>query len=164
MMQAISQLPHPLQALLATLFTWGITAAGAAMVFCCKNIRQDVLDGLLGASAGVMLAAAFWSLLSPAIEMARKMGRVPWLPALIGLSLGALGLYAADRLLLRLERRGDTPYHTKKRTTLLIASITLHNIPEGLAVGVEQRGQAAGVAGGDPGVHAGAGHRHSEFS
>lgn len=83
-----------------------------------------------------MLAAAFWSLLSPAIEMARKMGRVPWLPALIGLSLGALGLYAADRLLLRLERRGDTPYHTKKRTTLLIASITLHNIPEGLAVGV----------------------------
>ena len=136
MMQAFSQLPHPLQALLATLFTWGITAAGAAMVFCCKNIRHDVLDGLLGASAGVMLAAAFWSLLSPAIEMARKMGRVPWLPALIGLSLGALGLYAADRLLLRLERRGDTPYHTKKRTTLLIASITLHNIPEGLAVGV----------------------------
>ena len=116
MMQAFSQLPHPLQALLATLFTWGITAAGAAMVFCCKNIRHDVLDGLLGASAGVMLAAAFWSLLSPAIEMARKMGRVPWLPALIGLSLGALGLYAADRL--------------------LIASITLHNIPEGLAVGV----------------------------
>ena len=102
MMQAFSQLPHPLQALLATLFTWGITAAGAAMVFCCKNIRHDVLDGLLGASAGVMLAAAFWSLLSPAIEMARKMGRVPWLPALIGLSLGALGLYAADRLLLRL--------------------------------------------------------------
>ena len=136
MMQAISQLPHPLQALLATLFTWGITAAGAAMVFCCKNIRHDVLDGLLGTSAGVMLAAAFWSLLSPAIEMAQKMGRVPWLPALIGLSLGALGLYAADRLLLRLERRGDTPYHTKKRTTLLIASITLHNIPEGLAVGV----------------------------
>ena len=136
MMQAFSQLPHPLQALLATLFTWGITAAGAAMVFCCKNIRHDVLDGLLGASAGVMLAAAFWSLLSPAIEMARKMGRVPWLPALIGLSLGALGLYAADRLLLRLERRGDTPYHTKKRMTLLIASITLHNIPEGLAVGV----------------------------
>ena len=64
MMQAFSQLPHPLQALLATLFTWGITAAGAAMVFCCKNIRHDVLDGLLGASTGVMLAAAFWSLLS----------------------------------------------------------------------------------------------------
>ena len=109
MMQAISQLPHPLQALLATLFTWGITAAGAAMVFCCKNIRQDVLDGLLGASAGVMLAAAFWSLLSPAIEMARKMGRVPWLPALIGLSLGALGLYAADRLLLRLLEQNRLP-------------------------------------------------------
>ena len=80
MMQAISQLPHPLQALLATLFTWGITAAGAAMVFCCKNIRHDVLDGLLGASAGVMLAAAFWSLLSPAIEMAQKWAAYPGCP------------------------------------------------------------------------------------
>ena len=135
MMQAFSQLPHPLQALLATLFTWGITAAGAAVVFCCRNIKRDVLDGLLGASAGVMLAASFWSLLAPSIEMARQLGRIPWLPALLGLCLGALGLYAADQLMLRLERRGMTPYHTRKRTLLLIVSITLHNIPEGLAVG-----------------------------
>lgn len=130
------QLPHTVQALFATLFTWGITAAGAAMVFCCKNIRHNVMNGLLAASAGVMLAAAFWSLLAPAIEMSQAMGALRWLPAFLGLALGAVALFAADQCLLRQQLRGNARYHTPKRTLLLVASITLHNIPEGLAIGV----------------------------
>lgn len=136
MMTWLCQLPHTVQALIATLFTWGITAAGAAMVFCCKNIKRNVMNGLLAASAGVMLAAAFWSLLAPAIELSQDMGVLRWFPALMGLGLGTMALFAADQWLLRQQLRGNARYHTKKRTLLLVASITLHNIPEGLAIGV----------------------------
>jgi ZIP family zinc transporter len=133
---------HPvLQAFLATLFTWGMTAAGAALVFFGRELSRKTLDGMLGFAAGVMIAASFWSLLAPAIEMSENMGQPGWLPAVIGFLLGGAFLRLVDRLLPHLhigfpmsEAEG---VKTKwQRTTLLVLAITLHNIPEGLAVGV----------------------------
>jgi Predicted divalent heavy-metal cations transporter len=128
------------QALLATLFTYGMTALGAALVFFFKEIKKDVLSVMLGFASGVMIAASFWSLLAPAIEQAESSGAIPWLVVSIGFGLGGLFLYAADKLLPHIhfgenhEQEG-LPSHLR-RTILLVFSITLHNIPEGLAVGV----------------------------
>jgi ZIP family zinc transporter len=129
---------HPVtQALLATLFTWFLTAAGAAPVLFLKRFNQKVMDGMLGLAAGVMIAASFWSLLAPAIEMSGG----DWKPAAIGFLAGGLFLYLIDKLLPHLhlgletvEAEGiKTSWH---RSTLLVLAITLHNAPEGLAVGV----------------------------
>ena len=129
------------QALLATCFTWFVTALGAAVVFLFKTIDRKILDSMLGFAAGVMIAASFWSLLAPAIEMAEEMGGTPWLPATAGFLLGGVFLLAVDRVMPHLhlgfpieEAEG---IHTKwRRSVLLVLAITLHNIPEGLAVGV----------------------------
>lgn len=130
-----------LQALLATCFTWGVTAAGAGLVFFFKEINRKVLDGMLGFAAGVMIAASFWSLLAPSIEMAEDLGIIPWLPALVGFLLGGIFLRLIDKILPHLhigfpieEAEGiKTSWH---RSILLVFAITLHNIPEGLAIGV----------------------------
>ena len=129
------------QALLATGFTWFVTALGAAAVFLFKAIDRKVLDGMLGFAAGVMIAASYWSLLAPAIEMAEAMGVISWLPAVVGFLLGGLFLLVVDRILPHLhlgfpleEAEGiPTGWH---RSILLVLAITLHNIPEGLAIGV----------------------------
>jgi len=134
---------HPvLQALLATLFTWGVTALGAALVFFFKSINRKVLEGMLGFAAGVMTAASFWSLLAPAIRMAEEYSAWPaWIPALVGFLLGGGFLRVTDRLLPHLHP-GLADSQTEgikthwKRSVLLVLAITLHNIPEGLAVGV----------------------------
>lgn len=130
-----------LYAFLATLFTWGVTALGAAGVFVFREVNQRLLDGILGFTAGVMIAASFWSLLAPSITLSQHAGIVPWIPPLIGFVSGGAFLWAVDKLLPHLhlyapvsEKEGvKTGWH---KTLLLFLAITLHNIPEGLAVGV----------------------------
>ena len=130
-----------LQALIATLFTWSVTALGAAFVFFFKSINRKVLDGMLGFAAGVMIAASYWSLLAPAIEMAEDGSLPAWVPATTGFLMGGFFLWSIDKILPHLhlgfprqEAEGiKTSWH---RSVLLVLAITLHNIPEGLAVGV----------------------------
>ena len=132
----------------ATLFTWGLTALGASLVFFVKGMNRALLDGLLGFTGGVMVAASFWSLLAPGIEMSPGEGFVKVIPAAIGFALGAMFIFGLDKVLPHIhinfkESEGiKTPWH---RTTLLVLAITLHNIPEGLAVGVLFGGVAAGI-------------------
>ncbi len=128
------------QALVGTGFTYFMTALGAALVFFFKTIKKEVLNLMLGFASGVMIAASFWSLLDPAIEQARENGDIPWLVAAIGFGAGGLFLYFADKTIPHMhfgpnkEKEGIATH--LKRTILLVFSITLHNIPEGLAVGV----------------------------
>ena len=137
-----------LGAFYATLFTWGLTALGASLVFFIKKLNRALLDGLLGFTGGVMVAASFWSLLAPGIEMSSGEGIFKVLPAAIGFGFGALFIFGLDKILPHIhinfkESEGiKTPW---RRTTLLVLAITLHNIPEGLAVGVLFGGVAAGV-------------------
>jgi ZIP family zinc transporter len=137
----LQQLNPVVLALLATLFTWGLTAAGAALVYMHREINQRVLDGMLGFAAGVMIAASFWSLLAPGIEMAEELGHTPWLTAAIGFMAGGVFMRLIDKVLPHLhpglamsQREGIKT--SWQRSTLLVLAITLHNIPEGLAVGV----------------------------
>jgi len=139
-----------MQALLATLFTWFVTAAGAALVFSSKKINQKFMDSMLGFAAGVMIAASFWSLLAPGIEMAGKMGMNPWLTAMIGFMGGGIMMRLIDKFLPHIHP-GLAKGHEEgiktswRRSTLLVLAITLHNIPEGLAVGVAFGAVAAGL-------------------
>lgn len=141
-------IPPVLAALYATLFTWGLTALGASVVFFFKNMNRIVLDGMLGFTGGVMVAASYWSLLAPAIAMSEGEGFTKVMPAAVGFILGALFLFSLDKVLPHVhinfkEKEGiKTPW---QRTTLLVLAITLHNIPEGLAVGVLFGGVAAGI-------------------
>lgn len=141
-------IPPVLAALYATLFTWGLTALGASVVFFFKNMNRAVLDGMLGFTGGVMVAASYWSLLAPAIAMSEGEGFIKVIPAAVGFILGALFLFGLDKVLPHVhinfkEKEGiKTPW---QRTTLLVLAITLHNIPEGLAVGVLFGGVAAGI-------------------
>jgi len=130
-----------LQALVATLFTWFVTALGAGLVFFFKTINRKVLDGMLGFAAGVMIAASYWSLLAPAIEMAEESSLPAWIPATTGFLLGGLFLYIADKIIPHLHlgfptEEAEGPKTSWHRSILLVLAITLHNIPEGLAVGV----------------------------
>ncbi len=140
---------HPVQAaLFATLFTWFLTALGAATVFLFKELSRRWLDGMLGFTGGVMIAASYWSLLAPAIEMSPGDGFIKVIPAAVGFFLGALFLFGLDKVLPHLHINFKEPEGVKtsfKRTTLLVLAITLHNIPEGLAVGVLFGGVAAGI-------------------
>ncbi|HBS12698.1 MAG TPA: ZIP family metal transporter [Flavobacteriaceae bacterium] len=139
-----------LAAFYATLFTWGLTALGASLVFFFKSMNRALFDGMLGFTGGVMVAASFWSLLNPAIEMSKGEGFVKVIPAVVGFFFGALFLFGLDKVLPHLhvnfkEAEGvKTPWH---KTTLLVLAITMHNIPEGLAVGVLFGGVAAGFDG-----------------
>ncbi|WP_026703699.1 ZIP family metal transporter [Flavobacterium soli] len=137
-----------LAALYATLFTWGLTAFGASFVFFFKNMNRAVLDGMLGFTGGVMVAASYWSLLAPAIEMSEGEGFVKVIPAAVGFMLGAIFLFGLDKTLPHLHINFKETEGVKspwQRTTLLVLAITLHNIPEGLAVGVLFGGVAAGI-------------------
>ncbi|MBP6372777.1 MAG: ZIP family metal transporter [Flavobacterium sp.] len=137
-----------LAALYATLFTWFLTALGASFVFFFKNMNRVVLDGMLGFTGGVMIAASFWSLLAPAIEMSKGEGFVKVIPAAVGFALGALFIFGLDKILPHLHINFKETEGVKspwQRTTLLVLAITLHNIPEGLAVGVLFGGVAAGI-------------------
>lgn len=133
-------LSHEIQALYATLFTWGVTALGAALVFLFKKVKKSIMDAMLGLSGGVMIAASFWSLLSPSIEMAKSLNMIAWLVAFIGFFGGGLLLYISDKIfdvfIRRSEKENLKEGSAFKRSIMLILSITLHNIPEGLAVGV----------------------------
>jgi len=130
-----------LLALLATIFTWGVTALGSGMVFFFKTINKKVLNAMLGFASGVMIAASFWSLLMPAIEMEERNGGIAWIPALVGFLAGGAFLLLVDKLLPHLHL-GEPRDHAEgiktswQRSILLVLAITLHNIPEGLAVGV----------------------------
>ena len=140
------------QAVYATLFTWGLTALGASFVFFFKTMNRAIFDGMLGFTGGVMVAASYWSLLAPAIELSENAGGIPWVPAALGFAGGALFLFGLDKVMPHLhinfkkeEAEGvKTDWH---RSTLLVLAITLHNIPEGLAVGVLFGGVAAGFDG-----------------
>ncbi len=129
-------------AFLATTFTWFVTALGASLVFFFKNMHRGVLDAMLGFTGGIMVAASFWSLLNPSIEMSEKMfPSAPWMPAAVGFALGALFLFFLDKKLPHLhinfkENETEGVKTQFQKTTLLVLAITLHNIPEGLAVGV----------------------------
>ncbi|MBN1142097.1 MAG: ZIP family metal transporter [Deltaproteobacteria bacterium] len=138
------------QAFAATLFTWLLTAAGAALVFFTSSVKGKLLDSMLGFAAGVMIAASFWSLLAPGIQMAETMGMSPWLTAVIGFLSGGVFMRLADRLLPHLHpglamSQSEGIKTSWRRSTLLVLAITLHNIPEGLAVGVAFGAAAAGL-------------------
>jgi ZIP family zinc transporter len=143
-----------LQALLATLFTWGLTALGAAGVFFHKSVNRKLLQGMLGFAAGVMIAASFWSLLAPAIEMSEGSGVPPWLPAVVGFLLGGAFLWGVDKILPHLHlglpmSQSEGIKTSWQRSVLLVLAITLHNFPEGLAVGVAFGAVAAGLPAAD---------------
>jgi len=139
-----------MQALVATGFTWFMTALGAAMVFFFKSIKRKVLDTMLGFAAGVMIAASFWSLLAPAIEMSEAAGNIKWLPPLIGFLAGGIFLKLTDTLLPHLHigmpEKAEGIKTGWRRSILLVTAITLHNIPEGLAVGVAFGAAASGLS------------------
>lgn len=137
MLDSFSQLAFPVQALIATLFTWALTSLGACVVFFMRQPNRNVMDAMLGLAGGVMVAAAFWSLLSPSIDMSASLGMNPWLTALIGFMGGGVLLFLGDRLFTRfserraLLRREDSGRKAGfKRCAMLVFSITLHNIPE----------------------------------
>ena len=142
---------HPVtQALLAGLFTWSVTALGAGLVFFARRANRRLMDAMLGFAGGVMLAASYWSLLAPSIEIAEHSPGHAWLPAAVGLLLGGGCLLAIDKVLPHLHvgfptEEAEGPKVTWRRSVLLVSAITLHNIPEGLAVGVAFGGVIAGV-------------------
>lgn len=146
------ELSPVMQALIATTFTWIVTALGAGVVFLFKELQRKWFDGMLGFTGGVMLAASYWSLLAPSIEMSENMGFISWIPPAIGFGAGALFLFFLDKFIPHLhinfkesEKEGvQTNWH---KTTLLVLAITLHNIPEGLAVGVAFGAIAHGIEG-----------------
>ncbi|MDQ0484524.1 ZIP family metal transporter [Guptibacillus hwajinpoensis] len=129
-----------MQAFIFTLFTWGATALGASFVFFTRTVNQKVFDGMLAFAGGVMIAASFWSLLSPGIEMAEQQGVPGYIPAVIGFLLGGFFLLLVDRLLPHINEdlyfKDIKDKKAKHRTAMLVFSITMHNIPEGLAIGV----------------------------
>jgi len=139
--QWFKELDPIMQALFATLFTWFVTALGAALVFLFKTINKKVLNGMLGFAAGVMIAASFWSLLAPAIEMSEASGGSAWIPAAVGFLMGGGFLWAVDKILPHLHigapiEEAEGIKTSWERSVILLLAFTLHNRPEGLAVGV----------------------------
>jgi zinc transporter, ZIP family len=148
----LEQFSPVIQALFATIFTWGMTAIGAATVFFSKEISRKLLDGMLGFAAGVMIAASYWSLLAPSIQISTSLGLVPYLPAAIGFLTGGIVLWAIDRTLPHLhlnqvDSSAEGIKTTWTRSFLLVLAITMHNLPEGMAVGVAFGAAAAGIKG-----------------
>ncbi|MCI9434361.1 MAG: ZIP family metal transporter [Bacilli bacterium] len=138
-----------IQALLATIFTWGVTALGALVVCFFKNVNKKVLNTILGFSAGIMIAASFWSLLSPAIDLSIELDYIAWLLPMIGFIVGGLFVLLSDRFLDKVLKNKSNLQNSAslKRSILLVSAITIHNIPEGMAVGVAFGGIASGVSG-----------------
>ena len=141
MIETFKEFNPVLQAFLAGCFTWGLTALGASAVFFFKSLNRKVMDAMLGFTAGVMIAASYWSLLAPAIEMSENSILPKWLPPAIGFLLGGATLYFMDKILPHLhigyaKTDAEGIATTWHRTTLTVIAIALHNAPEGLAVGV----------------------------
>ncbi|GAB5046028.1 ZIP family metal transporter [Thermodesulfovibrio sp. TK110] len=137
----IQSLSPPVQALIAGVFTWGLTAIGASFVLFARNVNKKLLDTALGFAAGVMISASFWSLLEPAIEMSQKLSIPSWIPPATGFVMGALFLRLIDFILPHLHlqasiNEAEGIKTSLRRSTLLVFAVTLHNIPEGLAIGV----------------------------
>lgn len=150
MIQWLNQFGPVQQAFFATLFTWAVTALGAGLVFFFKSIRKTILNGMLGFAAGVMIAASFWSLLAPGIALAEDLGQTAYITAAVGFLAGGGFLYLVDKLLPHLHMGLDTAKAegiktSWQRSVLLVLAITLHNIPEGLAVGVAFGAVSAGM-------------------
>ena len=136
------------QVVIAALITWGITALGASIVFFFKKVNGNILDAMLGLSAGVMISASFFSLLNPAINQADNLGMTSWVIVSLGFACGGIFLILGDLIFnYFLERRNTNNIKSIKRSIMLIFSITLHNIPEGLAIGVAFGSIAMGVEG-----------------
>ena len=141
------------QGLLATLFTWSLTALGASIVFFFKDVKKGILNSMLGFGAGVMIAASFWSLLNPAIELCEDLGYNSWLVPAIGFILGGLFIVLSDKFLDKFSfnnlksSKDESQFRSFKKSILLILAVTLHNIPEGLSVGVAFGGAALGIPG-----------------
>lgn len=148
-MNWFSELNPVIQALIATTFTWGVTALGALVVCFFKTMNAKFLNTILGFSAGVMIAASFWSLLSPAIDLSEELDYVVWLFPLLGFVAGGLFVLVSDTFLDKVlkERRNNKKVDSLKRSILLVSAITIHNIPEGMAVGVAFGGIASGIPG-----------------
>lgn len=149
-MEWLESLSPVLQALLAGSLTWLLTALGAALVFLTRGMPQALFDSMLGFAAGVMISASFWSLLVPAVAMARLGDTPVWLPAAAGFLGGGAFLRVADHLLPHLHfgvprEEAEGPETAWRRSTLLVLAITLHNIPEGLAVGVAFAAASTGL-------------------
>ena len=160
-MEWLQQFDPIVQALLAGCFTWGVTASGAGLVFFFRSMHRGLLDAMLGFAAGVMIAASVWSLLLPSIEMAAEQGTIEWLPAAVGFLAGGAALRVMDQFLPHLHLFKDVSEAEGiptqwRRTTLLVLAITLHNIPEGLAVGVAFGAAAVGAQLGDGATFGGA--------
>jgi len=150
MLEYIQNLNPIYQALLAGIFTWVLTAFGAALIYITKEFNQRVFDTMLGFAGGVMIAASFWSLLAPAIKMSYRSGMIPWFPAALGFLLGTIFLRIIDKVLPHLHMgfpmaEAEGVKTSWQRSVLLILAITLHNIPEGLAVGVSIGAVASGL-------------------
>lgn len=150
MFEYFENLPPVTQAFIATLFTWATTALGAALVIFTKKVSQKLLDTMLGFAAGVMIAASFWSLLTPAIQMSEGGDLPSWLPPAIGFISGGFFLRLADNVLPHLHpglplQNAEGIRTSWRRTTLLVLAVTLHNIPEGLAVGVAFGAASSGL-------------------
>lgn len=138
------------QSLIGGLFTWGMTALGAGLVFFTTGVSNKLLDAMMGFAAGVMIAASFWSLLVPSIEMASHQGVIKWMPAVIGFLSGGIFLRVCDQYLPHLHpgfpmKEAEGVKTSWRRATLLVLAITLHNIPEGLAIGVLFGAAASGI-------------------
>lgn len=138
-----------IQTLIATIFTWGVTALGALIVCFFKEVNKKVLDTILGFSAGIMIAASFWSLLTPSLDLSEKLGYIKWLFPALGFILGGLFVLISDRFLDKAlkNKKKLKQKDSLKRSILLISAITIHNIPEGMAIGVAFGGIANGVEG-----------------
>ncbi|MCM8787375.1 MAG: ZIP family metal transporter [Candidatus Omnitrophica bacterium] len=151
MVGALQNLHPILQALLAGIFTWLITAFGASFVFVTKATNQKVLDAMLGFAAGVMVAASFWSLLAPAIEMSKSCALPSWVQAATGFLLGAIFLMLVDKVFPHVHfgyprEEAEGIKTSWRRCTLLVTAVMLHNIPEGLAIGVSFGAVASGFS------------------
>ena len=138
-----------IQALIATTFTWGVTALGSLVVCFFKEINKKVLNTILGFSAGVMIASSFWSLLAPAIDLSEELGYIAWILPAVGFTIGALFVLLSDKFLDKaLKNRGNLRSSVSlKKSILLVTAITIHNIPEGMSIGVAFGGIASGVPG-----------------
>lgn len=136
MLNWFSGLSYTVQAVIATCFTWGVTALGAAFVFLFKKVNRTFMDAMLGFAAGVMIAASFFSLISPATEMAKSLDLPVWQTVSFGFFAGGLLIFIGDKLFSLIENKIERSSSAVKRSVMLMTSITLHNIPEGLAVGV----------------------------
>ncbi|HUV15898.1 MAG TPA: ZIP family metal transporter [Pelolinea sp.] len=152
MIAFFSQFNPVIQSLLGTLFTWGVTALGAAGVYLSKEISRKLLDAMLGFAAGVMIAASYWSLLAPSIEISEALGVPSFIPPAVGFLMGGIVLWLIDRILPHLhlgfpESSAEGIKTTWQRSVLLILAITMHNIPEGMAIGVAFGAASVGIPG-----------------